>query len=190
MLRRACLLLTAGLAACAHAARLPAPIPPAKGTPRTAYAMRVLDVAAGTGAPAGPRQCYYVHYTGWLTDGRKFDSSRDTAPDGRPRGPFAFAQGARMVIPGWDGSFEGMRVGARRRLFIPYQLAYGALGRAPRIPARAALIFDVELLAVADTLPRAAPTAPRPGRGVVYPQCPDWSAVRAAGGGEEGRGFG
>ncbi len=174
--------LAAVAAACTRAAPLPAPIPPTRGTPRVAYAMRVLDLAEGGGAPAAPRQCHYVHYTGWLTDGRQFDSSRDTTPDGRPREPIAFAQGARMVIPGWDGSFEGMRVGARRRLFIPYQLAYGELGRPPRIPPKAALIFDVELMAVADTLARAD-TAPPRTRADLFPRCPPWSRVRAAGGG-------
>lgn len=131
--------------ACAHrrgGERLPAAIPPATGPVRTQYVMRYLDVAAGAGAPAEPGQVYAVHYTGWLHDGTKFDSSRDRGE------PIRFEQGKRRVIPGWDAGFEGMRVGGRRRLFIPYQLAYGVQGRPPRIPPRAALIFDVELVGV------------------------------------------
>jgi peptidylprolyl isomerase len=143
----------AALGACAlrrGGERLPAAIPPERGEVRTQYVMRYVDVAAGAGASAEPGQVYAVHYTGWLRDGTKFDSSRDRGE------PIRFEQGKRRVIPGWDAGFEGMRVGARRRLFIPYQLAYGVKGRPPRIPPRAELIFDVELVGVsappADTL--------------------------------------
>jgi peptidylprolyl isomerase len=136
-------------------------------------------VADGTGALAAPRKCLYAHYTGWLTDGTKFDSSRDTMPNGAPRDPIAFPQGARRVIPGWDAGFEGMRVGGRRRFFIPYQLAYGELGRPPRIPPRATLIFDVELMAVADTLLRTDTVVQRPPLTTGYPGCPPWSAARS-----------
>jgi peptidylprolyl isomerase len=104
--------------------------------------MRYVEVAAGAGAAAEPGQVYAVHYTGWLRDGTKFDSSRDRGE------PIKFEQGKRRVIAGWDAGFEGMRVGGRRRLFIPYQLAYGVKGRPPRIPPRAELIFDVELVGV------------------------------------------
>ena len=142
------------LAACARRpAALPAPIPPVAGPVVTQYVMRYVDVAAGTGAPAAPGKVYVVHYTGWLTDGTKFDSSRDRDT------PIRFEQGKRRVIPGWDAGFEGMRVGGRRRLLIPYQLAYGELGRPPRIPPRAALVFDVELLGVEEP-PPAPPSAP------------------------------
>ena len=148
-------LLAAG--ACRHAALegalgeapLPATIPPVAGPVRTQYAMRYVDVQLGTGALAEPGQVYAVHYTGWLRDGTKFDSSRDRGE------PIRFEQGKRRVIPGWDAGFEGMRVGGRRRLFIPYQLAYGVRGRPPVIPPRAELIFDVELVGVSP-----APTAP------------------------------
>ncbi|HEY0780274.1 MAG TPA: FKBP-type peptidyl-prolyl cis-trans isomerase [Gemmatirosa sp.] len=136
--------------ACAHrAARqapLPASIPPVAGPVVTQYVMRYVDVAPGTGAPAQPGQVYAVHYTGWLRDGTRFDSSRDRGE------PIRFEQGKRRVIPGWDAGFEGMRVGGRRRLFIPYQLAYGERGRGP-IPPRAELIFDVELVGVSPPPP-------------------------------------
>ena len=170
-LAAAALLLLAG---CAGEARLPANIPAAPGPARTVFALRHVDVAHGTGAHAEPRKCFYAHYTGWLRDGTKFDSSRDTAADGTPRTPFVFPQGFRRVIVGWDVGFEGMQVGARRRLFIPYQLAYGEQGRPPVIPPRAELIFDVELLAVADTLPRTDPAAPAP-------RCAPWAEVAGDG---------
>ena len=167
------------LAACAPGSReLPAPIPRVSGDVRTAFALRYVDVASGTGTPAAARKCLYAHYTGWLTNGTKFDSSRDTMPNGQPRTPIAFAQGARRVIAGWDAGFEGMRVGGRRRLIIPYQLAYGELGRPPLIPPKAELIFDVQLMAVADTLagppPAAAPSPSTP----PGPRCPSWADVR------------
>ena len=136
------LLTVAGGCARHRAERLPAAIPQVAGDLRTQYAMRYVDVAAGTGDAAEPGQVYAVHYTGWLRDGTKFDSSRDRGE------PIKFEQGKRRVIAGWDAGFEGMRVGGRRRLFIPYQLAYGVKGRPPRIPPRAELIFDVELVGV------------------------------------------
>jgi peptidylprolyl isomerase len=171
------LVLSAGLGSgCASRKppTLPMTIPQVTGEVQTAFSLRYIDVRVGTGAPLTPRTCAYAHYTGWLTDGTKFDSSRDTLPDGRPRTPISFPQGARRVIAGWDAGFDGMRVHGQRRLFIPYQLAYGELGRPPVIPPRAALIFDVELMAVADTLPH---DAPGPGAGPL-PRCPNWDAVR------------
>lgn len=163
--------------ACWRHGRVSAPtsIPHVAGDPRVAFSLRQIDVATGGGALAAPRKCIFVQYTGWLTNGTKFDSSRDTMPDGKPRTPLSFPQGARRVIAGWDVGFEGMRVGGRRRLFIPYQLAYGEAGRPPVIPEKAELIFDVELVAVADTLPRAEAT-PR-GQPAPPPQCPTWAAV-------------
>ncbi|MBC8088016.1 MAG: FKBP-type peptidyl-prolyl cis-trans isomerase [Phycisphaerae bacterium] len=157
--------------------RVVSTMPAIKGKPVTVFALRHVDTRIGTGAPARPRACFYAHYTGWLTNGKQFDSSRDTMPNGRPRSPISFAQGARRVISGWDIGFEGMKVGGQRRLFIPYQLGYGELGRPPAIPARAELIFDVELVAMADTLPRTEPT-PR-GQTAPPPQCPAWAAVSA-----------
>jgi uncharacterized damage-inducible protein DinB len=105
--------------------------------------LRSVDVKIGTGLPALPGQEYTVHYTGWLRDGKKFDSSVDRQE------PFKFVQGRRQVIAGFDSGYEGMRVGGKRRLYLPYQLAYGEKGRGA-IPPRAELIFDVELLAVRD----------------------------------------
>jgi peptidylprolyl isomerase len=125
---------------------------PAIETPvKEGFALRWSDMYAGTGALAEPGQRYRVHYTGWLTDGTKFDSSRDRNE------PFHFVQGQRQVISGWDAGFEGMRVGGRRRLFIPYQMAYGEKGRGP-IPPKAELIFDVELLGV-ETIPEIPASA-------------------------------
>ncbi|HET9454243.1 MAG TPA: FKBP-type peptidyl-prolyl cis-trans isomerase [Gemmatimonadaceae bacterium] len=161
------------LAGCRQTATtaLPPQIPPVAAPAVTAFAQRHVDVTLGTGAAAAARKCIYAHYTGWLTNGTKFDSSRDTMPNGQPRTPISFPQGARRVIVGWDVGFEGMKVGGQRRLFIPYQLAYGENGRPPVIPPKAELIFDVELMAVADTLARAnaAPGSP--------PQCPSWAAL-------------
>jgi peptidylprolyl isomerase len=172
------LIAAAGLlasTACHRTPPLPAPIPRIDGDKRVAFALRYTDVVTGAGAAVEPRKCVYAHYTGWLTDGKKFDSSRDTTNDGKPRTPISFPQGARRVIAGWDLGFDGMRVGGRRRLFIPYQLAYGEAGRPPVIPPKAELIFDVELMAVADTLPRAEP-APR-NQPAPPPQCAPWERI-------------
>jgi len=123
-----------------------AQIPPVKGDMVTQYSMKYIEVQVGTGKPAEPGKVYVVQYTGWLKDGTQFDTSRDK-PD-----PFSFEQGKRRVIPGWDAGFEGMRVGGKRRFFIPYQLAYGEKGRG-KIPPRAELIFDVELIDVKEPPP-------------------------------------
>jgi peptidylprolyl isomerase len=167
------LLACVTLAGCAQRGpAAPAP-PPVQGAEKTQFVMRYIDLAAGSGAEAAPGKCYYVHYTGWLTDGTKFDSSHDTARDGRPRTPLSFQQGRRTVIPGWDVGFEGMRVGAKRRLIIPYQLAYGVNGNPPVIPPKATLIFDVELMDV-----REGPAATRPPDPPA--RCPPWEGSRPA----------
>jgi peptidylprolyl isomerase len=166
------------LACAPRGPQLPAPIPRIEGEERTAFALRYIDVARGTGAPAEARKCLFAHYTGWLTNGTKFDSSRDTMPNGQPRTPISFPQGARRVISGWDSGFEGMRVGGRRRLLIPYQLAYGELGRPPVIPPKSQLIFDVELMAVTDTLTASA--APPAAPGPPAPRCPTWAEASRA----------
>lgn len=104
--------------------------------------LRYAELATGAGAEAQSGQNVTVHYTGWLTDGRKFDSSRDRGS------PFSFRLGAGQVIKGWDQGVAGMKVGGRRRLEIPPELGYGSRGVGP-IPGGATLIFAVELLGVA-----------------------------------------
>src|SRR5580700_10118423 len=126
--------------------KLPVSIPSVPGQIRIQYSMRYIEVKIGTGVLAAPGKVYVVQYTGWLHDGTKFDSSRDRTE------PFSFEQGKRRVIPGWDAGFEGMRAGGQRRLFIPYQLAYGEKGRG-KIPPKADLIFDVELVDVKEPPP-------------------------------------
>ena len=131
--------------------KMPESVPAVSGTVVEAATLRYIDVKIGDGAPAASGKEYTVHYTGWLRDGTKFDSSLD-------REPITFVQGRRQVIAGWDVGFEGMKAGGKRRLFIPYQLAYGEQGRGP-IPPKAELIFDVELLGVKDAAPAPAPAA-------------------------------
>jgi peptidylprolyl isomerase len=124
---------------------------------KTTYSLIYIDTKIGTGALALPGKFYTVHYTGYLPDGTKFDSSVDRGE------PISFPYGKHRVIQGWDTAFEGMRIGGKRRLFIPYQLAYGEAGRPPVIPAKAELIFDVEFVAQGDDMPKpAAPIAPKP----------------------------
>ena len=132
---------------------MPAAVPAVSGKVVDFFGLRYIDVKVGDGAPAAPGQEYTVHYTGWLRDGSKFDSSVDRGT------PLKFVQGRRAVIAGWDAGFEGMKVGGKRRLFLPYQLAYGELGRPPAIPPKAELIFDVELLDVKEATPQATPGA-------------------------------
>ena len=133
---------------------LPPGIPPASGKVESAFALRYIDIKPGDGAEAQPGQFYTVHYTGWLaSDGTKFDSSLDRNE------PITLQQGVHRVIPGWDYGFGGMHVGGKRRLFIPYQLAYGERGRPP-IPPKSDLIFDIELLAAGDTEPPPPPPPP------------------------------
>jgi FKBP-type peptidyl-prolyl cis-trans isomerase len=106
----------------------------------TPSGLKIEDVAQGQGTAAAPGATAVVHYTGWLPDGKKFDSSRDRGE------PFDFQIGAGQVIPGWDEGVAGMKVGGRRKLVIPPDLGYGAAGAPPVIPPGATLVFDVELL--------------------------------------------
>jgi len=138
---------------------LPPGIPPVAAPLKTQYVMRYQDIQIGTGGEAQPGWVYSVHYTGWLaSDGTKFDSSLDRGQ------PIQFQQGVKRVITGWDQGFEGMRVGGKRRLFIPYQLAYGERGRPPVIPPKAELIFDVELVDQFDPNAPPRPPVPAPGQ--------------------------
>lgn len=100
----------------------------------------VEDITIGTGATAAVGDTVTVHYVGTLLNGTQFDSSY---PSGRP---FTFRIGAGQVIPGWDEAFPLMRKGDKRTLIVPYWLAYGVNGRPPKIPPRATLVFDVEVL--------------------------------------------
>ena len=102
----------------------------------------VEDLVVGTGAEAASGQKVRVHYTGWLTDGKKFDSSIDRGQ------PFAFQLGRGQVIKGWDQGVAGMKVGGVRKLTIPPSLGYGASGAGGAIPPNATLVFEVELLGV------------------------------------------
>ena len=104
--------------------------------------LKYQDLSAGQGAEAVEGKTAVVHYTGWLTNGQKFDSSRDRGE------PFAFRLGAGQVIAGWDEGVAGMKVGGRRKLVIPAELGYGQAGAPPVIPPGATLVFDVELLGV------------------------------------------
>lgn len=132
---------------------LPPNVPKVPGVKQTLYALKYIDISVGTGPLAEPQKWYTVHYTGYLAkDGTKFDSSVDRGS------PITFPYGAHQVITGWDTAFQGMHIGGKRRIFIPYQLAYGDAGRPPVIPAKADLIFDVELIAISDK----APTPPAP----------------------------
>jgi FKBP-type peptidyl-prolyl cis-trans isomerase FkpA len=102
----------------------------------------IEDLVVGNGDAASAGQRVSVHYTGWLTNGNKFDSSKDRGQ------PFMFSLGRGEVIRGWDEGVTGMKVGGKRKLTIPPDLGYGARGAGGVIPPNATLMFEVELLAV------------------------------------------
>jgi len=107
---------------------------------KTMTDLKVEILTPGEGAVAEAGQKVSVHYTGWLTDGTKFDSSVDRGT------PFEFPLGAGRVIQGWDKGVEGMKIGEKRKLTIPPEMGYGARGAGGVIPPNAVLVFEVELL--------------------------------------------
>lgn len=108
----------------------------------TPSGLKYVDQVVGTGEVAVAGKTANVHYTGWLENGKKFDSSVDRGQ------PFSFPLGAGRVIKGWDEGVQGMKVGGKRKLTIPSDLGYGSRGAGGVIPPNATLVFDVELLGV------------------------------------------
>jgi len=104
--------------------------------------LKYEDLTVGEGDTAEAGHMVTVHYTGWLTDGNKFDSSKDR------NDPFRFKLGASQVIRGWDEGVAGMKIGGVRKLTIPSNLGYGAQGAGGVIPPNAILVFEVELLGI------------------------------------------
>lgn len=116
---------------------------------KTSSGLQYWDIKVGTGEAATAGSRVKVHYTGWLDTGKKFDSTVDAHQ------PYSFNLGKSEVIKGWDEGIEGMKVGGKRQLRIPPELAYGEDGHPPQVPPNATLTFDVQLLAV-------TPAAPNP----------------------------
>ena len=118
-------------------------LPPVSGEPTvTASGLQFIDIEVGTGDAPQSGQTVEAHYTGWLADGTKFDSSLDRGQ------PLSFVLGAGQVIASWEEGVASMKVGGKRRLIIPPELGYGERGYPPVVPPNAQLIFDVELLAI------------------------------------------
>ncbi len=138
--------IVAALSACTkkEAEQAAATAPTAETAPAGGGAneLKIENMKVGTGAEAVAGKTVSVHYTGWLTDGKKFDSSLDRNQ------PFKFSLGAGQVIAGWDKGVQGMKVGGKRKLTIPPTLGYGASGAGGVIPPNATLVFEVELLGV------------------------------------------
>ena len=188
---------TSHAATVASATKLPPGIPPVHGIVKSAFALRYEDYKVGTGSEAEPNKLYSIKYTGYLAaTGQKFDTwennrqpVRDkdgkvvTGDDGKPKlgdpEPLVFPQGFGRVIPGFDQGFAGMHIGGKRRIFIPWQLAYGTRdipARGPDhvgIPPKSDLIFDVELVDMKDMpaqqghMPMGA--MPHPGQPIPHP---------------------
>jgi FKBP-type peptidyl-prolyl cis-trans isomerase len=108
----------------------------------TTTGLTIEDTRVGEGAVALSGHTVYVHYTGWLAGGRKFDSSRER------EAAFGFEVDAGQVIAGWDEGVQGMKVGGKRRLVVPPHLGYGEQGAGNAVPPNATLVFDVELLGI------------------------------------------
>jgi len=163
--------------------KLPAGVPAVQHGPvKIPFTLRYEDITVGTGAEGESGKLWHIKYTGWrAADGVKFDSWEDhkqlaigsdgkpeMGSDGKPKfkdpEPLSVPQGVGHVIPGFDWGLAGMRIGGKRRIFIPYQLAYGTheipdRPDHPGIPAKSDLIFDVELVSVSD-LPQQRPMMP------------------------------
>src|SRR5438874_1907642 len=141
---RVLLALLLALAACSKVSEPSSDFKPAEAPPEPPgpTKLEIVDEKVGTGAEAKDGDTVKVHYTGTLMNGKKFDSSRDRGE------PFEFALGKGAVIKGWDKGVVGMKVGGKRKLTIPYDLAYGEQGSPPNIPPKAALKFDVELVSI------------------------------------------
>jgi peptidylprolyl isomerase len=189
--------------ATSSALKLPPGVPAARGIVHTALSLKYQDIKIGTGPAGEDKQLWKVKYTGWrAADGVKFDSWEDhkmpvmengkpkLGADGKPvlgeAEPMEFPHGVGRMIPGFDLGIEGMHVGGKRRVFVPWPLAYGYRaipdrGDKPGIPAQSDLIFDVELVSVAP-LPTPPPqAAPRPGMPPVpKPTTPGAPATPAA----------
>ena len=137
--------LIAGLVLLALVAAACSQTPPAAGGSSevtTPSGLKYTDLVVGSGAQPQTGQTAVVHYTGWLLDGKKFDSSKDRGQ------PFSFPVGRGRVIKGWDEGVATMKVGGTRRLTVPPDLGYGAQGAGGVIPPNATLTFEVELLDV------------------------------------------
>jgi peptidylprolyl isomerase len=181
-------------AAAAGAIKLPPGVPPGRGIVKTALALKYQDTKLGTGPLGQDKQIWHVKYTGWRgADGVKFDAWDQhpqpvlgpdgkpvNGPDGKPKmgdpQPMEFPHGVGRMIPGFDLAIEGMHVGGKRRIFIPWALAYGYRAIPdrgvdhPGIPAKSDLIFDVELVGLSE-IP-APPPAPAPRPGGMIPGAP------------------
>jgi peptidylprolyl isomerase len=194
--------------------KLPPGVPKlAHGTLQTPFSLHYEDLKVGTGAVGEPEKLWHIKYTGWrAADGVKFDAwddhkqpeTKDGKPvmgdDGKPKmkdpEPMPFPQGTGRVIPGFDYGLTGMKIGGKRRIFIPWQMAYGTRSIPdrpdhPGIPAKSDLIFDVELVDVTDMPappmrpgmpPRPAPVAPHPGASSQPNAAPGAPAAPAASG--------
>lgn len=136
------LIAAVGLSGCGKPTDSAPGTPPVPAGAAGVTSLTIADEVVGTGPAAKPGDKVAVHYTGWLTDGTKFDSSRDRGQ------PFSFTLGAGEVIDGWDQGVAGMQAGGKRKLTVPPELGYGPAGAGGVIPPNAVLVFEVELLKI------------------------------------------